>query len=174
MPDSAGLDVELEVVAFPHDAALEPGVGRVALGDFQIRVASGNEHRHDVVAAAVRAPPPALLQDQLLAERIQPVRLAQAQEQRQFVLGRVGRDGPARQIDLLGRPAGKQLAYLGQFGPGRRAENTGELIEIDLSVGDVVIYSKYGGTEVTVDGEDLLILSSRDVLAKETAGKKKK
>ena len=70
MPDSAGLDVELEVVAFPHDAALEPGVGRVALGDFQIRVASGNEHRHDIVTAAVRAPPPALLQDQLLAERI--------------------------------------------------------------------------------------------------------
>src|SRR3954454_9429874 len=59
-------------------------------------------------------------------------------------------------------------------GPGRRAENSGELIAIDLAVGDVVIYSKYGGTEVTVDGEDLLILSSRDVLAKETGGTKKK
>ena len=50
-------------------------------------------------------------------------------------------------------------------GPGRRAENSGELIPIDLKVGDTVVYSKYGGTEITVDGEDLLILSSRDVLA---------
>jgi chaperonin GroES len=33
-------------------------------------------------------------------------------------------------------------------------------------VGDTVLYSKYGGTEVTIDGEDLLVLSSRDVLAK--------
>jgi chaperonin GroES len=60
-------------------------------------------------------------------------------------------------------------------GPGRRAENSGELIPLDLGVGDSVVYSKYGGTEITVDGEDLLILSSRDVLAKVGAeGKKKK
>ena len=52
------------------------------------------------------------------------------------------------------------------IGPGRRAENSGELIPIDLTVGDTVVYSKYGGTEITVDGEDLLILTSRDVLAK--------
>ena len=51
-------------------------------------------------------------------------------------------------------------------GPGRRAENSGELVPIDLSEGDTVVYSKYGGTEITVEGEDLLILSSRDVLAK--------
>ena len=51
-------------------------------------------------------------------------------------------------------------------GPGRRAENTGELIPLDIAVGDKVVYSKYGGTELTVDGEDLLILTSRDVLAK--------
>jgi chaperonin GroES len=38
-------------------------------------------------------------------------------------------------------------------------------VPLDVSVGDRVIYSKYGGTEVTVDGEDLLILSARDVLA---------
>jgi chaperonin GroES len=60
------------------------------------------------------------------------------------------------------------------IGPGRRAENSGELIPLDLAVGDVVVYSKYGGTEITVDGEDLLILSSRDVLAKQGAGGKKK
>ena len=58
-------------------------------------------------------------------------------------------------------------------GPGRRSEHTGELIPVDVAVGDVVLYSKYGGTEVTVDGEDLLVLSSRDVLAKVSAAKKK-
>ncbi|CAB4831267.1 MAG: co-chaperone GroES [Actinobacteria bacterium] len=51
-------------------------------------------------------------------------------------------------------------------GPGRRAENTGELVPLDVSVGDTVVYSKYGGTEISVDGEDLLILTGRDVLAK--------
>jgi chaperonin GroES len=50
-------------------------------------------------------------------------------------------------------------------GAGRRAEATGELIPLDVKVGDTVVYSKYGGTEITVGGEDLLILSSRDVLA---------
>jgi chaperonin GroES len=51
------------------------------------------------------------------------------------------------------------------IGPGRRSEQTGELIPLDVKVGDTVVYSKYGGTEITVEGEDLLILSSRDVLA---------
>ena len=51
-------------------------------------------------------------------------------------------------------------------GPGRRAENSGELIPVDLKEGDTVVYSKYGGTEITVEGEDLLILTGRDVLAK--------
>src|SRR5436190_21629464 len=51
-------------------------------------------------------------------------------------------------------------------GPGRRAENTGEIIPMDVKVGDTVVYSKYGGTEITVDGEDLLSLTGRDVLAK--------
>ena len=51
-------------------------------------------------------------------------------------------------------------------GPGRRSDDTGELIPLDISVGDTVVYSKYGGTEFTSEGEDLLILTSRDVLAK--------
>ena len=59
-------------------------------------------------------------------------------------------------------------------GPGRRAENTGELIKMELAPGDTVVYSKYGGTEITIDGDDVLILSSRDVLAKVAGGKKKK
>jgi len=50
-------------------------------------------------------------------------------------------------------------------GPGRRSEQTGDIIPLDVKVGDTVVYSKYGGTEITVDGEDLLILSGRDVLA---------
>ena len=50
-------------------------------------------------------------------------------------------------------------------GPGRRAENTGELIPIDVKAGDTVVYNKYGGTEITEGGEDLLILNARDVLA---------
>ena len=50
-------------------------------------------------------------------------------------------------------------------GPGKRSEQSGEIIPIDVKVGDTVVYSKYGGTEITVEGEDLLILSSRDVLA---------
>ena len=50
-------------------------------------------------------------------------------------------------------------------GPGRRADS-GELVPMDIAVGDTVVYSKYGGTEISVDGEDLLILTSRDVLAK--------
>jgi chaperonin GroES len=51
-------------------------------------------------------------------------------------------------------------------GPGRRSDTSGEVIPIDLKVGDTVVYSKYGGTEILVEGEDLLILTSRDVLAK--------
>jgi chaperonin GroES len=50
-------------------------------------------------------------------------------------------------------------------GPGKRSEHTGEVIPVGVSVGDTVLYSKYGGTEVTVDGEDVLVLSARDVLA---------
>jgi chaperonin GroES len=50
-------------------------------------------------------------------------------------------------------------------GPGKRAESSGELIPLDIKPGDTVLYSKYGGTEVTVNGEDLLVLNARDVLA---------
>jgi len=51
-------------------------------------------------------------------------------------------------------------------GPGRRSDTTGEIIPVDVAVGDTVVYSKYGGTEIAVEGEDLLILNARDVLAK--------
>jgi chaperonin GroES len=50
-------------------------------------------------------------------------------------------------------------------GPGRWNEDGSGRVALDVKVGDVVIYSKYGGTEVKVDGEEYLILSARDVLA---------
>ena len=51
-------------------------------------------------------------------------------------------------------------------GPGKRAESSGELIALDIKVGDTVLYSKYGGTEIAIEGEDLLVLRESDVLAK--------
>ena len=49
-------------------------------------------------------------------------------------------------------------------GPGRR-DDKGERVPMDVKEGDRVLYSKYGGTEVTYKGEDYLIVSARDVLA---------
>jgi chaperonin GroES len=49
-------------------------------------------------------------------------------------------------------------------GPGRVDDN-GNRVPLDVTVGDKVIFSKYGGTEVKYGGDDLLILSARDVLA---------
>lgn len=48
-------------------------------------------------------------------------------------------------------------------GPGDYKD--GERVPMDVAVGDLVVYSKYGGTEVKVNGEDYLVLSARDVLA---------
>ena len=50
-------------------------------------------------------------------------------------------------------------------GPGRWNEDGDERVPLDVKVGDKVIYSKYGGTEVKYGGEEFLILSARDVLA---------
>jgi len=49
-------------------------------------------------------------------------------------------------------------------GPGR-VDDSGNRVPIDVSVGDTVLYSKYGGTEVKYGGEEYLVLSARDVLA---------
>ena len=56
---------------------------------------------------------------------------------------------------------GKVLAV----GPGRFDEDGDKRIPLDIKVNDVVIYSKYGGTEVKYDGQEYLLLSARDVLA---------
>jgi chaperonin GroES len=56
---------------------------------------------------------------------------------------------------------GKVLAV----GPGARDED-GDYIKLDVEVGDEVIFSKYGGTEIKVGTDDVLILRESDVLAK--------
>jgi chaperonin GroES len=56
---------------------------------------------------------------------------------------------------------GKVLAV----GPGRLSED-GKRIAMDVAVGDVVIYTRYGGTEIKVEGEELIILRESDILAK--------
>ncbi|MBS6415243.1 MAG: co-chaperone GroES [Lawsonella sp.] len=50
-------------------------------------------------------------------------------------------------------------------GPGRWDEDGERRIPLDVKEGDIVLYSKYGGTEIKYDGEEYLILSSRDLLA---------
>jgi chaperonin GroES len=57
---------------------------------------------------------------------------------------------------------GKVLAV----GDGKMSEDSGKRIPVDVSEGDEVLYSKYGGTEIKVDGEELLVLRESDVLAK--------
>ncbi|GGS80979.1 MULTISPECIES: co-chaperone GroES [Planobispora] len=56
---------------------------------------------------------------------------------------------------------GKVLAV----GPGNWDESGAKRIPLDVNEGDVVLYSKYGGTEVKYGGEEYLVLSARDVLA---------
>jgi chaperonin GroES len=50
-------------------------------------------------------------------------------------------------------------------GPGRFDDEGAKRIPLDVQVGDTVLYSKYGGTEVKYSGQEYLILSARDVLA---------
>ena len=49
-------------------------------------------------------------------------------------------------------------------GPGKASEN-GNLVKMTLKTGDKVLYGKYSGTEISVDGEDVLIMRENDILA---------
>jgi chaperonin GroES len=51
-------------------------------------------------------------------------------------------------------------------GDGKWDDEGGKRIPLDVSEGDEVLYSKYGGTEIKIEGEDLLVLRESDVLAK--------
>ena len=79
-----------------------------------------------------------------------------------IVLPDIAREKPQR---------GRVLAV----GPGGRAED-GKYIEIDVAEGDEIVFSKYGGTEIKLGIEDVLILRESDVLAKvvNTGGKRKR
>jgi len=54
-------------------------------------------------------------------------------------------------------------------GPGRIGED-GKRIALEVKVGDIVIYAKYGGTEIKIDDEELMILRESDILAKKAKG----
>jgi len=58
-----------------------------------------------------------------------------------------------------------QKATVMAVGPGKINEDNGQRIPMDLQVGLTVIFAKYGGTEIKLDGEEFLILSERDILA---------
>ena len=57
-----------------------------------------------------------------------------------------------------------QKGVILSVGPGERDEE-GKRIAMDVKVGDVVLYAKYGGTEIKIDGKKLLILRESDLLA---------
>jgi chaperonin GroES len=57
-----------------------------------------------------------------------------------------------------------QIGEVVAVGPGAR-DDDGDRIEMEVSVGDKVLYSKFAGTEVKLDSEEYLVLSERDVLA---------
>ena len=57
-----------------------------------------------------------------------------------------------------------QQGHVMAVGPGRISDQ-GERIPLDVKEGDTVVYSKYGGTEIKLEGEEYLILSARDILA---------
>jgi chaperonin GroES len=58
-----------------------------------------------------------------------------------------------------------QLGKVLAVGPGEWNEDGDERITLDVSEGDTVVYSKYAGTELKLEGKEYLILSSRDLLA---------
>jgi len=52
-------------------------------------------------------------------------------------------------------------------GPGKRSEK-GEHIPMDVKAGDIVLYAKYGGTEIKIEGQEMMILRESDILAKKS------
>jgi chaperonin GroES len=68
-----------------------------------------------------------------------------------------------RAIEAKEKPQKGEVIAVGE---GRFDEDGDKRIPLDVATGDTVLYSKYGGTEIKVDGEDLLVLRESDVLAK--------
>jgi chaperonin GroES len=57
-----------------------------------------------------------------------------------------------------------QMGKVVAAGPGKTADN-GQLVKLEVKVGDTVLYGKYSGTDVTLDGKDYLIVRESDILA---------
>jgi chaperonin GroES len=66
-----------------------------------------------------------------------------------------------------------QRGHVVAAGPGSRNAETGDRIPMDVAPGDQVVFSKYGGTEIRIEGTDYLILRESDVLAKVVGTKAK-
>ena len=80
----------------------------------------------------------------------------------------IGKSGRKTKSGLYVPDTAKEKPQIGEVlavGPGA-LNDKGERIPMYVAVGDKVIYAKYAGTDIKVDGEELLILSERDVLAK--------
>jgi len=77
-----------------------------------------------------------------------------------------GRDEQSRGGIILPDTAGEkpQQGEVLSIGPGRQLDS-GKRVELDLKVGDTVLFAKYSGTEFKLEDDDLLILSERDILA---------
>ena len=135
--------------------AMEAGVDKLADA---VRVTLGPRGRHVVLAKAFGGPTVTndgvtIARDIDLEDRI----LVQTLDAEQttasgLVIPDTAKEKPQE---------GKVLAV----GPGRFDEDGDKRIPLDIKVGDTVIYSKYGGTEVKYNGEEYLLLSARDVLA---------
>ena len=88
------------------------------------------------------------LGDKILVKRVE----AESKTKSGIVLPDTAKEKPQK---------GKVLAV----GDGK-LDDDGKRVPLDVSEGDEVLYSKYGGTEITIDGEELLVLRESDVLAK--------
>jgi chaperonin GroES len=77
-----------------------------------------------------------------------------------------GRDETTKSGIVLPDTAGEkpQQGEVLSVGPGRQLDS-GKRVELDLKVGDTVLFAKYSGTEFKLEDDDLLILSERDILA---------
>ena len=58
------------------------------------------------------------------------------------------------------------------MGPGRKTDE-GKVVPVDVKVGDIVMYTKYGGNEIKIDGKEYLLVDEHSLLAIQETGKKK-
>jgi len=125
---------------------LVPERAPLELGTLTARVPSGLENVSGPEVASMKLKP---LGDRLIVQALEEEEMTASG----IVLPDTAKEKPQR---------GKVLAV----GDGKWDDEGDKRIPLDVSEGDEVLYSKYGGTEVTVEGDDLLVLREADVLAK--------